>query len=84
MLFNLGSHLPASEMTYIVSGGVLNSTHSLTHCLLIFLYVWFHIFSMLQIISYQVKLQTRKGMAVYFCTVLATYSFLKLIFPSPP
>jgi len=24
--------LPASEMTYIVSGGALNSTHSLTHC----------------------------------------------------
>jgi len=22
----------ASEMTYIVSGGALNSTHSLTHC----------------------------------------------------
>ena len=22
---------PASEMTYIVSGGALNSTHSLTH-----------------------------------------------------
>jgi len=33
-LHPFATHCPlsASEMTYIVSGGVLNSTHSLTHC----------------------------------------------------
>jgi len=33
LLYVIVNYVSASEMTYIVSGGALNSTHSLTHSL---------------------------------------------------